>query len=94
MFLRTTRRYDPEDGTHSRTREAPNSTSTFFSLTDRWLDVRVYPEGPAIGHLDTAGFEVFPAVNMESIMFWDVTPCSPVQAALLAASFFLISCIG
>jgi hypothetical protein len=30
-----------------------------FCLPDRWLQVSVYPEGPATGHLDT-GFLGFP----------------------------------
>jgi hypothetical protein len=31
-------------------------------------------------HLSRVGFEVFTAVVIKSIIFWDMTPCSPLTA--------------
>jgi hypothetical protein len=33
------------------------------------------------------GFEVFTAVVMKSIIFWDMMPCSPLSCTLLARWF-------
>jgi hypothetical protein len=35
------------------------------------------------------GFEIFAAVVMESTIFWDITPCSPLKVNLLHAAFLL-----
>jgi hypothetical protein len=39
-----------------------------FWLSDRWLEVGVYPEGPATGHLDT-GFLGFP-LSYKQMLRW------------------------
>jgi hypothetical protein len=38
---------------------------------------------------EVAGFEVLTAVVMKSTVFWDITPCSPLET-LLAIYFMLV----
>jgi hypothetical protein len=39
-------------------------------------------------------FQILTAVTTKSTIFWDVTPCSPVEVVLLASRFLLVACFG
>jgi hypothetical protein len=44
--------------------------------------------GDACSRYDKVRFEIFTAVVMKSIIFWDVTPCSPLTFCFLYISGF------
>jgi hypothetical protein len=52
-------------------RFASGETATDTSLTLGWIGSNA--------RLDSIGFEVFTAVVMKRVIFWDITPCSPLS---------------